>query len=55
MQIAVGAASLIGLIGIWQYHAENEYFDYRYMVGCVAAGFGVLGLRLLVEALLWAF
>jgi hypothetical protein len=55
MQTAVGAASLIVLIGIWQYHGEKEYFDYRYMIGCVAAGFGVLGLRLIVEALLWAF
>lgn len=50
IQSAVGAASLFGLIGIWQYHADNEYFDHRYMIGCLAAGFGALGLRLVVEA-----
>jgi len=52
MQTAVGFVSLIGLIGIWQYHTENEYFDDQYMIGCVVVGFGVLGLRILVKALI---
>jgi hypothetical protein len=55
MQTAVGVASLIGLIAIGQYHGEKEYFDYRYVIGCVAAGFGMLALRLSVEAVLWTF
>lgn len=50
MQAAVGVASLIGLIGIQRYHSGKEYFDHRYMVGCVVAGAGVLVIRLLFEA-----
>jgi uncharacterized membrane protein (DUF106 family) len=48
MQAAVGLASLIGLIGIHRYHSVKEYYDRRYTVGCVVAGFGVLALRLLI-------
>jgi uncharacterized membrane protein (DUF106 family) len=50
MQAAVGVASLIGLIGIQRYHSGKEYFDHRYMLGCVVAGAGVLAIRLLIEA-----
>jgi uncharacterized membrane protein (DUF106 family) len=49
MQAAVGVASLFGLIGIQRYHSGKEYFDHRYMVGCVVAGVGVLVIRLLIE------
>ncbi|MCG1004600.1 MULTISPECIES: hypothetical protein [Halobacterium] len=48
MQTIVGIVSLVGLIGIWYYHSNNEYFDLRYMVGCVAVSLGALGVRILM-------
>lgn len=55
MQAAVGVASLIGLIAIERYHSGKEYFDQRYMIGCVAAGVVVLVLRVLIEAAVGGF
>lgn len=49
MQVAVGVASLVGLVGIYRYHSGNEYFDNRYVGACVIIGGGILVLRILFE------